>query len=293
MKIISREASNTFPQTELWTVQPDSIDHSFLLYITRPEFSIPDEKLPCILVFDGNSTAGTVVNLAQNLGLPPSILVSIGYPLNSAMPPVLARNQDLTFSHWPAWDVTYGRVHNHVGPPSGQADRFLAFLTEELKPEIQRHFNTDPAEWTVAGHSHGGLFVTYALLTSPSLFKRYLAVGSAFWWNGSTVFDLVGEFNSSEEELDVSVYLAAGDGETQSRLAESMIELMKTDVGREYFEVMGTMPDIVEDTRRMADLISRRKGTKVVFHILDGESHGSALFAAYSRGLRWLSAAKD
>jgi predicted alpha/beta superfamily hydrolase len=56
----------------------------------------------------------------------------------------------------------------------GDADAYLAFLVETLKPRIDRMFNTrrDRDATTIAGSSMGGLVSLYAYFRYPSVFGR-------------------------------------------------------------------------------------------------------------------------
>ena len=51
----------------------------------------------------------------------------------------------------------------------GGADRFLAFLTDELKPWVQERYAVTFNDSMFFGDSRGGLFATYVLLTSLQL----------------------------------------------------------------------------------------------------------------------------
>jgi predicted alpha/beta superfamily hydrolase len=65
----------------------------------------------------------------------------------------------------------------HVPQPviSGGAANFLAFFKDELIPYIDRAYPTNGTN-SLCGHSYGGLFVLYALLSEPQLFGSYYAV---------------------------------------------------------------------------------------------------------------------
>jgi predicted alpha/beta superfamily hydrolase len=72
----------------------------------------------------------------------------------------------------------------HVPEPaiSGGADNFLSFFKNELIPYINK---TYPANGTnsLYGHSYGGVFVLYALLSEPQLFESYFATDPPFRFN--------------------------------------------------------------------------------------------------------------
>jgi predicted alpha/beta superfamily hydrolase len=291
MKILKREPSNSIARTELWTVRGDAMDYPFLIYITKPMTPKPDKGWHGIVVTDGSLVPGAMSSIAGNIMMgevPAAVVVAIGYPLDNAIPAFVARDRDLTPLPWPEWDGPYGQLLGAPAPPSGNADAFAAFVHDELMPFVQTEIGVDPAEWTLAGHSLGGLFATYCLFIRPGRFRRYLAVGSSFWWKKPFMFDRAREFAGVERPLNVSVYLAAGDQETIDAFSTSWHRYMDSDVWKDYLAVMRGIPDIVAETREMAILISRRWGTRVRCDILDDETHGSAVFAAYSRGLRWL-----
>jgi predicted alpha/beta superfamily hydrolase len=292
MKVISREKSNTLLRTEVWTVQPGHIGYRFLITVTLPAMRRPDSPLHGLLTLDGSYACGTAFQLASFLemsgNLPPAALVSVGYVLDSPVPAMVARNTELTPVPWPEWDAPYGEILGTPAPPSGQADRFLAFLNNELKPALEAECGIDPEQWTLSGHSLGGLFTLHALLSDPQRFRRYFAVGSSLWWRKPFMFDHAERFVRESEPIDVSVYIAAGDEETPEGFAKAWAAVLDTPVWKQYFGVMGGIPDIVADSQRMATLIGQRAGCRVTSAVFPNENHSSAPFVALSQGLRWL-----
>jgi len=69
-----------------------------------------------------------------------------------------------------------------AAPHAGGADRFRAFLREELKPYIAAHYRVT-RESAIVGESLAGLFVLETLLVEPDLFDGYLAADPSVWWN--------------------------------------------------------------------------------------------------------------
>lgn len=67
--------------------------------------------------------------------------------------------------------------HENIGeiwPTSGGADRFLAFLTDELVPWLDAEFRTTGYR-VIKGGSAAGRFATYALLKAPQVFDAAIA----------------------------------------------------------------------------------------------------------------------
>ena len=72
----------------------------------------------------------------------------------------------------------------HVPEPaiSGEANKFLSFIKNELIPYIDNKYPTNGSN-SIYGHSYGGLFTLYTLLSEPELFDTYYATDPPFRWN--------------------------------------------------------------------------------------------------------------
>jgi len=81
-------------------------------------------------------------------------------------------------------------THNAGNRTSGGADQFLNFMKNELIPYINKTYPSD-GENTLFGHSFGGVFVTYALLTEPQLFDSYIAADPSYWWDDNVMLKMV------------------------------------------------------------------------------------------------------
>jgi predicted alpha/beta superfamily hydrolase len=83
-------------------------------------------------------------------------------------------------------------VHVDNPPISGGADKFIAFLKDELIPYIDKNYPTNGTN-SLYGHSYGGLFVMYTLLTQPQLFQTYYSTDPPMGWNNDFVIRLASE----------------------------------------------------------------------------------------------------
>ena len=108
-----------------------------------------------------------------------------------------ARNRDLTPT--PVKEFT----------TSGGAANFLSFLKKELMPHVDKTYPTN-GENILYGHSFGGLFAMYALLTEPQLFSSYLAVDPSFWWDDEYIVKLATE--KLKEVTEKTLYISGRDG---------------------------------------------------------------------------------
>jgi len=107
---------------------------------------------------------------------PAGLIVAVGHA-NGNPYDMDARALDYTpVPHAPTGDMI-SRQH-------GGADKFLQFLTEELRPMIARHFPLDDKRHTLFGHSYGGLFTLHVMTTQPGHFQRYWASSPSLWFAG-------------------------------------------------------------------------------------------------------------
>ncbi len=73
----------------------------------------------------------------------------------------------------------------------GNGTAYLRWITEELKPMIDREYRTDPARGStgIMGSSLGGIISLAAAEERPGTFGRVAAVSPSLWWNSGSVID--------------------------------------------------------------------------------------------------------
>jgi len=81
----------------------------------------------------------------------------------------------------------------HPRHGGGQADRYLAFLADTLKPRIDRLFRTRRARphTAIAGSSMGGLVSFYGWQLRQETFGHAVAMSPSFWFGRDRLFDYV------------------------------------------------------------------------------------------------------
>jgi predicted alpha/beta superfamily hydrolase len=129
---------------------------------------------------------------------PPAAAYASYLPLGDAMPPLIVvgvRSKSM-------------EDRNRVFTPApGVADRFLAFLTKEVRPLVERTYRTQPVA-TLAGHSMAGLFAVYALATAPESFDAYFAFSPVLAWRGGAALAPLEAFLRRERTTPKSLYLS-------------------------------------------------------------------------------------
>ncbi|MDO4937366.1 MAG: alpha/beta hydrolase-fold protein [Sutterellaceae bacterium] len=78
-----------------------------------------------------------------------------------------------------------GTIDVKAVPVGGDADKFLRFLTTELREAAENRLPSGVriARRMLIGHSFGGLFTLHALLTQPQAFDAYAALDPSLWWD--------------------------------------------------------------------------------------------------------------
>jgi len=97
-------------------------------------------------------------------------------------------------------------------PTSGKADKFLSFFKNELIPYINKTYPTNGSN-ILYGHSFGGVFSTYALLTEPQLFDYYLAVDPSYWWNNEFMNKLAAQKINQPLPSHKSIFITGREGQ--------------------------------------------------------------------------------
>lgn len=91
----------------------------------------------------------------------------------------------------------------------GLLRKYGRFLTEELKPFIDRTYRTRPeAEFTgLGGSSLGGLATLVLGLWFPQVFNRLAVLSPSIWWDDCVVYKMVDEL---PEKLPLKIWLDTG-----------------------------------------------------------------------------------
>ncbi|QNK64478.1 hypothetical protein H7F33_08365 [Pedobacter sp. PAMC26386] len=153
------------------------------------------DKYNVLYVLDGEGNTKLFTQIQQFIEsesyMPPTIIVGV---LNTD------RNRDFLPTH----------VENTK--TSGGADKFLSFFKEELIPFINKNYPSDGNN-TLFGHSFGGVFVTYALLTEPQLFESYIAADPSYWWDKQVMLKMTSSKLANLTNLNKNLYISGREGD--------------------------------------------------------------------------------
>ena len=128
---------------------------------------------------------------------------------------------------WRGLDAIYVGVHNagrrrlaEYSPFSdprhggGDADNYLAFVADTLKPRIDRMFNTrrDREATAMVGSSMGGLVSLYAYFRYPSVFGCAAVMSPSIWFGQGTIVAFIADARVPPGRLYLDVGTAEGAG---------------------------------------------------------------------------------
>lgn len=158
------------------------------------------QRYPVLYMTDGDAhifhTSGTVSFLARNNRMPEMIIVGITN---------IDRTRDLT----PTRVAQAADNPNVRFPTSGGSEKFLKFIETELIPQIEKQYRVEPFR-VLAGHSLGGLFAVYTMLSRPELFNAYIAVSPSLQWDNFVMIDRVKEFFKNRKEYNRTLFTTLG-----------------------------------------------------------------------------------
>ncbi|WP_413534082.1 alpha/beta hydrolase [Empedobacter brevis] len=138
-------------------------------------------KYPVIYVLDGENNFTYIASLERfgtkflYRNFPEMIVVGI-------------RNTDRTRDFTPTVPKNDFTPHQKSFVNGGGADNFIKFIETELQPFINTNYRTNGFD-ILHGHSFGGLFSIYTLLSNQSLFDAYIALDPSLWWDNKVVYN--------------------------------------------------------------------------------------------------------
>ncbi len=137
----------------------------------------------------------------------------------------------------------------------GKADDYAKMLVMELKPFIDRNYNTLPGAQNTAmgGSSLGGLLTMYLGLRFPTVFSRLAVLSPSVWWDDRMI---LGEVAALPNKLPLRIWLDAGTSEG---------------------------PEVIEDARALRDALVSKGwviGEDLAYLEAEGGSHDERSWAA-------------
>ena len=253
----------TLPNTEVRTLHAVANGVHYELYVSLPPgYGAGNVRYPVMYLLDADYSFAIARNITEHLTernhLPPVVLVAIAY----GGPPAYRANRTRDYTPTRVADGGYGPEYQRL---SGGAPAFLRFIRDELIPFIAREYRVS-GDRAIVGHSYGGLFVTWAMMQEPTLFRRVIAVSPSLWYDDHLLLRLEQELATRVRSLPMRVYAGVGIREVNAQR------------------------NMITDLRRFTEQVREHRydGLDLQMHVLDEETHNSVFPIALTKGLRWV-----
>ena len=232
------------PQAMNASIQSEILNEERELIIYLPEdYYSSENRYPVLYLLDGRTHFhhGTgAVNFLSRYGIIPGMIVVAIVNVD--------RNRD------------FSPVHVENMPTTGGADKFLGFLSDELIPNMDMDYRTSGFN-ILMGHSFGGTFAVYSLITKPELFDAYIAI---------------------------SPYLHFADNYL---VKESLSGLEPYKKSHKYFYMtVGNEPDYFEPLEAFTTTLQQKTKETVEFEYVQmlNEDHASVPYISLFNGIRFI-----
>ncbi len=182
----------------------ETIKDTFKIFICLPKnYDKNKDTYPAVYVLDANvafDMISTLMKLLSNgLDCKQAIYVGVGYKDFMVMDSLRGRD--------------YSYPQKAGIPGSGGGKLFTAFLRDELIPYIDSKYRTKPKDNTLIGHSLGGYYVFYNMLSGALedklIFKNFIA-GSPFVINDKYLIDLEQLLSAKTDSLPIKLFMCSG-----------------------------------------------------------------------------------
>ena len=151
----------------------------YLCRLWVPESPAPAQGFPLLVMLDGDWIQHHIESFVECQPRPINFAIaSIGFNVARQ-----AARQRRSYDYTPVPPPPHAPVDPRMPDwAAGGADELVQFIRTQLLPQLQQQASLDLNRLGLFGHSYGGLFTLYTLLTYPNLFKHYIAASPSLWW---------------------------------------------------------------------------------------------------------------
>lgn len=195
-------ASDSGRRYQVWVDVPASYAHSGKAY-------------PVVFVTDALYTfpiVRSIRNLVASGGENIEEFILVGLPPEQGLTSKASRSRDYTPSN-PLADPIVD-VDDYTAKRYGEAAAFRDYIERQVFPLIAQRYRADMRRRVYAGHSYGGLFGSFVLLTKPAMFSTYVLSSPSLWFNRRDIFRIEADYAATHRDLPARVKIYHGMYET-------------------------------------------------------------------------------
>lgn len=177
-------------EQESFTLSSSQTGHSYEMTVLLPPNYSETSNYPSVYLVDGHwhypNVAADAKQFMEKGEIRDVIIIGIAYAGINAK--TLGGYGEI--SRLRVGDLT-ATPNNADDTRGGNAEAFRAFIKEDLIPAVEDRYATDSSERTLMGHSLGGYFGFWEMLTfnDSSLFVNIEAGSPALWWTDGRLLD--------------------------------------------------------------------------------------------------------
>ncbi|RBP48550.1 alpha/beta hydrolase [Arenicella xantha] len=256
--IASENLSFQIANSQIITIDSKVLDRKYDLFIKVPIDYAKEEnkykRYPVLYLNDGPHTFKVASGVTHFSQMDKVIVVGVSFAHGENGQ--YSRVRDLT----PVVDESWTKYK------TGGAPNYLNFFEKEVITYIEENYRTNPNQRILSGHSLGGSFGAWVLLTKPELFSSYILTSPSLWFKKHWIFDLEDKFHLNNKSLKANLFFATGSLET---IGDGM-----------YYEMVDDQIKFVQQ------LLSRDyQGLNIQEEIVNGTDHYSTFPVGLSKGL--------
>jgi predicted alpha/beta superfamily hydrolase len=203
------------PGLKSYVIKSGISKKEYLINVILPKgYSASDTvKYPVLYVLDGKYSTTSFYSIKETFALGKEvqdiIFVTIDANVKSESEWLANRYTDLTPTSSPKSDTAIAKYFKLPVSPSGGALNFLTTIEKDIIPLIEHNYKTSN-ERGIFGHSLGGLFAAYCLLSKPTLFQKYSMNSPSIWWNNGEMVAIADSTARQNPNIKASVFISAG-----------------------------------------------------------------------------------
>lgn len=235
---------------------------------------------PAVYVLDGSAMFATFVEAIKRSGRRPD---ATGIDMAAVVGIAHAEGEPLTVG-CRYRDYTFEPSELVDADVCGGGAAFLAFIADQLAPELAADYSLNDTHRMLFGHSLAGYFVLNALALRPRVFTHYAAISPSVWWHPEALDARLTRLDTDADGI-AGVLIAAGEweGEPAPWLAGS--PTLETVMQRRRERRM------IGRARVTAETLDRLLGGgRVQWRCFPEEDHASIVMIAIQRSLRLMFA---
>ena len=203
------------PHTVAHTVPADAVHRNYQVWVDLPaSYADSTKKYPVVFVVDADYSFPLVHSIRNRLGakgqnIEEFILVGLSYAVGDS--PTESRSRDYTptdaLQH-PHRPDQYGATHY------GEAAAYRDYIESQVFPLLAKHYRADMSRKFFVGHSYGGLFGAFVLLTKPTMFQTYILSSPSLQYDHHVIERYEKDYAQAHRDLPAHVLLYDGSYET-------------------------------------------------------------------------------